>query len=489
MNITPMIPWIAACFLVVGFVILLKAFGLVDKSKDAIAVTRNSMQIIGDSNLTDEEKEKALQGNAKQLFGIFFVFLFGGAAAVFLPVGILWVAEFKGFLSLPEVWAVAISPLFLTLSTLFVMPTLFISKRRATETTSYSLLDRILHKIAFSTYTAQIGIADIEDRMFADQIKQAAVDRPVFITALPRAGTTLLLESLTQLNEFASHCYRDMPFVLMPLLWNRFPETFRHSGEAKERAHGDGMLVNVDSPEALEEVIWKTFWKKQYDKDRIHLWPEGENEEFVEFFQNHMKKIIVLRHQENIARTRYISKNNLNVARIPLIRRIFPEAVVIIPFRDPLHHASSLLEQHRNFLRIHAEDRFAADYMRAIGHFDFGIHLRPIDFDHWYDQRGSQDPQELAFWLEYWAAGYRHLLKQIGDNVHLFNYRKLCENPEDGLTVLSDLTQIRDSSALMQIAPTIHPSRKRDIDVEGISSDLLERVASLYETLDKNSSN
>ncbi len=32
---------------------------------------------------------------------------------------------------------------------------------------------------------------------------------------------------------------------------------------------------------------------------------------------------------------------------------------------------------------MHARDPFARRYMEAIGHYDFGANLRPIDFDGW----------------------------------------------------------------------------------------------------------
>ena len=85
-------------------------------------------------------------------------------------------------------------------------------------------------------------------------------ERPVFITALPRAGTPLLLECFASVPEFASHCYRDMPFVPIPCLWNRFSSNFQQAMESQERAHGDGMQIIPDSPEALEEVSWKIFF-------------------------------------------------------------------------------------------------------------------------------------------------------------------------------------------------------------------------------------
>jgi hypothetical protein len=69
----------------------------------------------------------------------------------------------------------------------------------------YSALDRAGHRIAFGGIGLQKTVADIEDRVFACRFADVAVDRPVFITSLPRAGTTLLLELIAGLPEFAAH--------------------------------------------------------------------------------------------------------------------------------------------------------------------------------------------------------------------------------------------------------------------------------------------
>ena len=41
----------------------------------------------------------------------------------------------------------------------------------------------------------------------------------------------------------------------------------------------------------------------------------------------------------------YISKNNNNYKRIELINSAFPNSKIIIPFRNPIQHAYSLLNQ------------------------------------------------------------------------------------------------------------------------------------------------
>ena len=58
------------------------------------------------------------------------------------------------------------------------------------------------------------------------------------------------------LCEFETLTYRDMPFILAPLLWDKISRPLRKAGEKVERAHGDGMMVSFDSPEAFEEVVW-----------------------------------------------------------------------------------------------------------------------------------------------------------------------------------------------------------------------------------------
>ena len=126
-----------------------------------------------------------------------------------------------------------------------------------------------------------------------------------------------------------------------------------------ERAHGDGMMISVDSPEAFEEIIWKGFWPSRYLSDRIVPWAEPEFADFERFFRDHMRKIILLRSGVSSRHFRYISKNNPNISRIGYLKRVFPDSIIVVPFRAPLQHASSMLRQHRNFTKIHEQDPFA----------------------------------------------------------------------------------------------------------------------------------
>jgi hypothetical protein len=227
-------------------------------------------------------------------------------------------------------------------------------------------------------------------------------------------------------------------------------------------------------------VIWKTFWRQNYLSDRIIPWQNQQHDEFEEFFRNHMLKIILLRQEKDSSAARYVSKNNLNIARIRMLHQWFPDSVIIVPFREPLQHTASLLEQHRNFLRIHAKDPFASEYMRAIGHFDFGQNLCPIDFDGWLDNRESKDTEDLAFWLEYWLASYRHLLMENVDIVLFFNYQAFCEDPTNGLYLLANVAGIRDPAALLLAAPSIRRPRSWEVDANAVPSTILQEANDLY---------
>ncbi len=496
--------WIGAALFVVGFLILVQRFKLVEKSGEATAIASSSLDIIRSSTLSEAEKESLLQKNAKYLFGLFFILAFGGIVSFLLPVGVLWLGEQLGLLSLDAVFNTLLSPVFLIVSTILTVIVLFF-KPHQTRTTSpssnkgevsnqvqasnFSGLDRALYYLAFNTSTAQIALADMEDSLYSKELSSCRLEQPVFITALPRAGTTLLLECFANTPEFATHCYRDMPFVLIPCLWHRFSKSFQKTVQSQERAHGDGMQVTPDSPEALEEVVWKAFWRRHYHKDRIIPWDYETDPEFEEFFRSHIRKMIILRQQPGVEGVRYVSKNNLNIARTVLLHRLFPDSIIIIPFREPLNHTASLLKQHRNFLRIHKEDSFASDYMRAIGHYDFGQNLCPVDFDDWFDQRQSKEADSLAFWLEYWVASYKQLLAKKSSFLNFFNYDTLCENPEQGLRILAEVVNSRYPEALMASATRIHHTTLKEIDTHTVPSSLLGQVNSIYAQLKEQSLN
>lgn len=350
------------------------------------------------------------------------------------------------------------------------------------EKNNYSTLDRILHNISFSSFNIQLSISDIEDRVFSKKWRDIHPEKPVFITSLPRGGTTILLNLLSMIPSFASHKYRDMPFVLSPLLWDAISSPFRKSNDSIQRAHGDGMQIGYDSPEAFEEILWRAFWPQKYLKDQISLWSEKDaNNEFLQFFNQHMKKIIYVRGENTSElKWRYVSKNNANIARIKLLYKMFPDCKIIIPFRHYKDHAESLRRQHSNFLRIHEHDKFSMKYMHDIGHFEFGKLHKPIQF---IDDKRNLDQyhlSSLSYWTVYWIQAFEHILSNFNDHVLLVSHENLCRTPESSLQRLFALLDMESLPLSPELISLFHPPHSYNIDDSNLDSEIQKNADDVY---------
>jgi hypothetical protein len=300
---------------------------------------------------------------------------------------------------------------------------------------SYSALDRTLHKLAFGSKALRGVLEDLERSMFEDQWRKIDVAAPIFLTSLPRAGTSVLLQALSRAGSIATHTYRDMPFVLTPVLWQKASRAFRRTSELEERAHGDGLAINEDSPEAFEEVLWLQHFPGHYDEKGIDCWREDTAAGgFAEAFTEHMRKVIFLRRAGGDSKPRYVSKNNANIARIGYLGKLFTEAAIVVPLRHPLEQAISLLRQHLNFTRQHAEDAFTRRYMADIGHFEFGDLHRPLRFDGFGELAADRAPDSADYWLAYWIAAFETIVSQA--DLCLASFEGICSDPEPGLRKL-----------------------------------------------------
>ncbi|MGM0586683.1 MAG: sulfotransferase, partial [Pseudomonadota bacterium] len=208
---------------------------------------------------------------------------------------------------------------------------------------------------------------------------------------------------------------------------------FASRAAPQERAHGDGIEIGPDSPEAFEEVIWRAFWPRRYEADRIRPWTARDAQaEATAFLDRHFRKIVALR---GGGATRYVSKNNASIARLDLIPRMFPGATILVPLRNPLAQADSLRRQHLNFARRHAEDPFVRRYMRDIGHYEFGALHRPLAFEGFEALREGLAPEGLDYWLAYWIAAFDHVAARA-DSVRLIDYDSLHDPAGDSAAAL-----------------------------------------------------
>lgn len=341
----------------------------------------------------------------------------------------------------------------------------------------YRRLDRLIHRMAFSSLGLQKALADVENRLYRDRINPEAAARPVFVTSLPRAGTTVLLNVLADLPEFGAATYRQMPFTLVPLLWSEVTRPLQRRAALTERAHGDGVKVGFDSPEAFEEMLWIAFWPEHYAGRTIRPWArDAGNPEFEVFFRGHMAKVVAA---GGDGARRYLSKNNVNIARLGLLERLFPDAAIILPVRDPWAQTASLLRQHLRFIELHAREPFARRYMEGLGHFDFGAALKPIAFGAAPPDPGAAEQSE--FWLRYWADAYEAVLATAGERVVFVDHDALSAAPDAYLPPLADVLGLEHPDAFLAAAAGFRPSRP--VPPSEAPPDLRARVEDIYDEL------
>ncbi|MBP6030769.1 MAG: hypothetical protein KA533_05005 [Sphingobium sp.] len=261
----------------------------------------------------------------------------------------------------------------------------------------YSPLDKLLHHLALGSTMRAEMLHDIEKSMF---LKAAPADegRHIFVCGLARAGTTILMREIHGSGVFGSLTYADMPFILAPNLWRKFSARGGSAGEKKERAHGDGIAVDYHSPEALDEVYWRVFGGKDYIR-RDQLTPHKPDKDLIQGYRD-MIRLVLLR----TGKTRYLSKNNNMILRLPTLAKAMKQSLFLVPVRGPVSHAMSLFSQHRRFAEA---DRFTQSYMQWLGHHEFGATHRPFV---WPGEAVKGDPETTAYWLDRWIAAHRTLL-------------------------------------------------------------------------------
>ena len=261
---------------------------------------------------------------------------------------------------------------------------------------NYSNIQKFLHDFVLSKKIINKSLLELEKIIFLKN-KDIKNQSNVFITGLPRSGTTSLLNFLFSSNEYAALTYNNMPFILSP----NFSKLFHKKNIIKkERLHRDGIDFDNNSPEALDEIFF------------------DNNEEFVRNELENYIQLILLSNNKS----KYLSKNNLNYKRIDIIQSIFPNSIFLIPIREPLQHANSLLNQHLHFSQLQKEDDFIRRYMNYLGHNEFGLNHKP-----WNDPINHQDLNKIDYWLEQWCLFYQNILNkyQFHNNCHFVIYEKL----------------------------------------------------------------
>lgn len=280
-------------------------------------------------------------------------------------------------------------------------------------------------------------LADLETSIVRQETAHRVVDRPVYITSLPRSGTTILTEMLEQHPDLTCHRYSDFPNVWTPYWRNYLLKRVRRQEPKMElRAHQDRIRVSHDSPEAVEEVLWMYFFPSLHDAT-MNNELDGllRNNRFDRFYKEHVLKLLAVRKAN-----RYLAKGNYNISRMRYILALYPDAKFLVPIRDPVHQVASLAKQHALFTRASQDDPRVPVQMAMSGHFEFGPRRVPVNFGNPQATQAIincwQQGHETEGWARYWADTYQYILDQlekfpeVRKACFLFRYEDLCTHSD-----------------------------------------------------------
>ena len=394
-------------------------------------------------------------------------------------------------------WTESQQMVYLVTSSAFATAWWFLRRTNRSDNTcparnAYGVLDRVLHWLMLEPAVVRHLAFELErqfalhkriapDSLYSGKAFDTA-DGAVYVCGLARSGTTMLLRILDQIEVFRSLTYRDMPFVLAPNLWKQIS---RHSSQQlalSERAHGDGILVDLDSPEGFEEVFWRTFGVSKSDSRCLSF--EEPSSEVLSAFADYRSLVANPRTESTTDSAqgklrRYLSKNNNNLLRLHSLCAD-PAATVLLAYRNPVATALSLYRQHQRFCVAQTEDRFTRTYMRWLVHHEFGLDHFPFCFAV-PEMDDTLTPDDPNYWLDYWNAVYCYVLAENSLRLHLVNHDMLRAEPTKMLTAI--FAEIGVQADSLELAQQIKSPASEVETSLGFCSNLLLRAEATHRAL------
>jgi hypothetical protein len=358
------------------------------------------LDVILDSRINEEEKQTKLINNLKLLVWNLIYFL--GVSILLFGISLLptYLYVARASIAHPDVNSWIFILCVSVGAIVFVLP----KKKRY----DYSYWSKLLHSIILDNYNISMLLYRLEKRIFLNQTQSANRKNFVVVSGLARAGTTALTNALYDTEKFHSLTYANMPFLMAPNLWRKI---YHPKGAIKrERAHGDGILFSNNSPEAFDEHFFKVITYDEHVQKRT-LILQNSNQNLVDEYQAYHD---LISKQDTI----YLTKNNNFILRYASLRKLNNAFTIIFVFRNPIEHAISLLNQHKNFTQKQEEDSFVEKYMSWLGHYEFGKNHKMFDFGEEIDW-DRFDRNDINYWLLVWL-NYHTYLMNFNDDRNLF---------------------------------------------------------------------
>ena len=157
----------------------------------------------------------------------------------------------------------------------------------------------------------------LEFRLLREDFQPPHFERPLFIVSAPRAGSTLLFESLSR----------------FPQLWSTAKESHETIEGIPElhpaaRNYSSNCLTAADATPEIALTL---------------------KERFTEQLQNRQEQLFLdINAEQRPQSVKFLEKTPKNSLRIPFIKAMFPEARFIYLYRDPRQNISSIIEGWRS---------------------------------------------------------------------------------------------------------------------------------------------
>jgi len=271
-----------------------------------------------------------------------------------------------------------------------------------------------------------VGLGNLESGFLRGRLAAVTVDRPVYICGLPRAGTTITLQMLSEHPDVVTHKYADFLMPYMPYVWNKvFPRIpVDAMRKPVPRIHRDRIEVTRDSAEMGEEILWEHFFPHIHDEANYSvLDATTSNSAFERFYDEHLRKLALVR-----GRTRYVSKAIMCVVRMQYLRKLFPDARFLLYIRNPVDHVASLIKQDRIWAELEQSDPRQIEIIELTGHHEFGpkqVMANVGNPEELKEIRALFDSGRIAeSRARYWAYVYGFVAKQLQDDPELA--RRVC---------------------------------------------------------------
>ena len=266
-------------------------------------------------------------------------------------------------------------------------------------------------------------IVKLEDLFFKD--KDINLKTPIFITGMPRSGTTLLTHILHDTKKYGSFLYKDYPFPELPLFWNKFNDLYYKSAEDQKRIHNDDLLVNKNSPENLDEFIWKRLFQNHYKEFDSFLDEDFSNTEFENNYIRSIKKILFVR-----KKNQYLAKNNYIIFRIKYLLKFIPSAKFIVCIRNPNDTCYSLEKVHKRFIEVNKIKEYK-NFEKNFLHYEFGNSRKNPEISDESQKVNSlwNMNKEFEGYMLQWISIYEFIIKNyqdlFGKKILIFDYDRL----------------------------------------------------------------